>query len=79
MTTPVTTPFAVSLTSSMTLSHTKQILGCASALSCMIREARSSLRRCTTVTCETNFVKNTASSMAVSPPPTTTIGFSRKK
>ena len=45
----------------------------------MILEARSSLRRWTTVTLEANLVRKVASSMAVSPPPTTTTSLSRKK
>src|SRR5215217_589845 len=37
------------------------------------------VRRCTIVTLSANFVRNVASSIAESPPPTTTISFSRKK
>ena len=45
----------------------------------MIRDARNSPRRCTTVTLEAKRVRNVASSIAVSPPPTTTIALSLKK
>ena len=45
----------------------------------MIGEARNSSRRCTIVTLLANFVRNVASSIAVSPPPTTTSSRSRKK
>ena len=37
------------------------------------------MRRCTMVTDRPNFVRNSASSRAESPPPTTTMGLSRKK
>ena len=56
---------------SITLSHRKPIFGFLSARSCMIFEARRVSRRCTTVTCFANLVRNVASSIAVSPPPTT--------
>ena len=45
----------------------------------MIFEARSSSRRWTTVTLVANLVRKIASSIAVSPPPTTTISLPRKK
>ena len=45
----------------------------------MIFEARSSSRRWTTVTLSANLVRNIASSIAESPPPTTTISWPRKK
>jgi hypothetical protein len=45
----------------------------------MIFDARSSSRRCTIVTVVANLVRKMASSIAESPPPTTAIGFSRKK
>ena len=45
----------------------------------MILDARSSLRRWITVTDLANFVRNSASSMAESPPPTTPMARSRKK
>ena len=51
----------------------------AKARSCMIFDARSSLRRWTTVTLSPKRVRNDASSSAESPPPTTTIFWSRKK
>ena len=44
----------------------------------MIAEARNSLRRWTTSTLEANFDRKIASSIAVSPPPTTIVGLSRK-
>ena len=55
------------------------IFGLASARSCMIFEARNSSRRWMIVTVVANLVRKIASSTAVSPPPTTAIGFSRKK
>ena len=45
----------------------------------MIREARNSSRRWTTVTFEAMRARKSASSIAVSPPPTTTSSRSRKK
>ena len=45
----------------------------------MIFEARNSLRRWTRWTFVQNFVRNVASSIAVSPPPTTTTSLPRKK
>ena len=75
----VTTPLSTSPTSTSSVFHSKVILGLANALSCMIFDARSRSRRWRTVTCEANFVRKMASSMAESPPPTTAIGFSRKK
>jgi hypothetical protein len=44
-TSPVTWPFPASLTSSTTAFHRKSIFGFANALSCMIFDARSALRR----------------------------------
>ena len=61
------------------LFQAKRILSLAKARSCMIFEARSSSRRCTTVTVSANLVRNSASSMAESPPPTTAMWWSRKK
>ena len=61
------------------MSQITSIFGLASARSCMIFEARNSSRRCTIVTLLANFVRNVASSIAVSPPPTTTSSRSRKK
>ena len=78
-TTPVTTPFSTSRISSTTVSSSKAILGLARAFSCMIFDARNAPRRCTMVTSDANFVRNVASSIAESPPPTTTIGLPRKK
>ena len=59
--------------------HSNEIFGFANALSCMIFDARSVSRRCTTVTLEANRVRKMASSSAESPPPTTAIGLPRKK
>ena len=42
-------------------------------------DARNSSRRWTTFTSLANLARNVASSIAVSPPPTTTVGLSRKK
>src|SRR2546426_8332097 len=58
---------------------TKEIFGFLRARSCMIFEARSASRRCTTLTFVANFDRNPASSMAESPPPTTAISLPRKK
>ena len=65
--------------STTSLSQTKLIFSLANARSCMILLARSSSRRWTTVTDRANLVRKVASSMAVSPPPTTTMSLSRKK
>ena len=65
--------------SSIVAFHTTSILGLASARSCMIFDARNSSRRCTIVTLEANFVRNVASSIAESPPPTTISSRSLKK
>ncbi len=75
----VTSPLPVSMISSTAVFHSNAIFGWANALSCMIFDARSESRRWTTVTCEAKRVRNIASSIAVSPPPTTAIGFPRKK
>ena len=45
----------------------------------MTFEARSSLRRWMRVTLSANRVRNSASSRAESPPPTTAMSWSRKK
>jgi hypothetical protein len=45
----------------------------------MIAEARNSGLRWTMLTLPANFARNVASSMAVSPPPTTSVSASRKK
>ena len=55
------------------------ILGLFSTRSTMILEARNWSRRCNTVTEEPKRVRNSASSSALSPPPTTTMGLSLKK
>src|SRR5204863_282505 len=62
---------------STTVSQSQAILGFLNARSCMIFEARRAPRRWTTVTLEANLVRKVASSMAVSPPPTTTARGSR--
>ena len=49
------------------------------ARSAMIFEARSWSRRCTIVTLDAMRARKSASSIAESPPPTTTIGLSLKK
>ena len=48
------------------------------ARSSMMFEARNSSRRWMTTTFEANFARNIASSIAESPPPTITVGTSRK-
>ncbi len=53
------------------------ILGLASTRSCMILLARSSSRRCSTKTWLPYLARKLASSMAVSPPPTTASGLLR--
>ena len=64
--------------SSTTYPSSQAIFGLARARSIITFEARSSSRRCTIVTLEANFVRKLASSIAESPPPTTTISCSRK-
>ena len=54
-------------------------LGSANARSCMIFEARSSSRRWISDTLDPKRVRNVASSIAESPPPTTAMCWSRKK
>ncbi len=66
-------------TSTTSESQTKLILSLVNARSCMILLARSESRRCTIVTDLPNRVRNVASSIAVSPPPTTTMSWLRKK
>ena len=61
------------------MSQTNRIFSLENARSCMIRLARSESRRCTIVTERANRVRKVASSIAVSPPPTTTRSWSRKK
>ena len=57
----------------------KPILSFAKARSCMTLDARSWSRRWTIVTERAKRVRKVASSIAVSPPPTTTMSWSRKK
>ncbi len=57
----------------------KVIFSLACARSAMMRLARSWSRRWITVTDLAKRVRNRASSMAVSPPPTTAMSWSRKK
>ena len=57
----------------------KLIFGSFSARAAMILLARRWSRRCTTVTDFANRLRNVASSMAESPPPTTAMSLSRKK
>ncbi len=66
-------PFNLGVTamSVTTESQTNLILGFLNARSCMILQARSSLRRWMTVTVSPNLVRNMASSRAESPPPMT--------
>ena len=65
--------------STTSLFQTNSIFSFLNARSCMIFEARSSSRRWITYTFDANFVRNVASSIAESPPPTTAITRSRKK
>ena len=58
-------------TFSITLSSSHATFGLAFARVCMALLARSSARRWTIVTFEANLLRKDASSMAVSPPPTT--------
>ncbi len=71
--------FSVPTRSWTTLFHLNSIFGLANARSCMIFEARSESRRWTTVTLSANLVRNSASSIAESPPPTTAMSWPRKK
>ena len=66
-------------TSSTTAFQRTWIFSLASARSIMIRDARNSSRRCTIVTDDAIRARKLASSIAESPPPTTTMGLSRKK
>ena len=77
--TPVTSFFATSNTSSTTEFQTISIFGCLITRSAMIFDARNWSRRWITYTFEANRVRNSDSSMAVSPPPTTATGTFRKK
>ena len=58
---------------------TNRIFAFALARSSMMRDARNSSRRCTTVTLRAKRVRKVASSIAESPPPTTTMSWSLKK
>ena len=66
-------------TSTTSVSQRNRIFSLANARSCMILEARSASRRCTMVTERANRVRKVASSIAVSPPPTTAMSWSLKK
>ena len=65
--------------SSTVLLQIHAILGFARARSCMIIEARRVSRRWSTVTRLANFVRKIASSIAESPPPTTSSSWPLKK
>ena len=75
--TPVTTDSPrISSTTEFQMKASRSFL---KARSCMIFEARSLSRRWTTLTLVANLVRKVASSIAVSPPPTTTSSLPRKK
>ena len=76
-TTPRHRPFSSGRISSTTLSHTGSIFGLESARSAMIFDARNSPRRWIIFTDEQKRVRNTASSHAESPPPTTATSLPR--
>ena len=59
--------------------HTNSIFSFFFARSCMIFDARSSSRRWSTFTLVANLVRKIASSIAVSPPPTTPTSLPLKK
>jgi hypothetical protein len=59
--------------------HITSIFSLAKTRSCIIFEARNESRRCIKLTFEAKRVKNSASSIAVSPPPTMTTGFAAKE
>ncbi len=63
----------------ITYGVTSSMLSVWRARSSMIAEARNSGRRCTIETFSANFDRNVASSIAVSPPPTTIVWAPRKK
>ena len=71
------TPSWFPSTSSTIESQTNRIFGLSSARWAMIFEARSASRRWITWTVVANRVRKRASSMAVSPPPTTAISLPR--
>ncbi len=63
----------------MVVFQMKSIFGLSIARCCMIFDALSSCRRWTTVILRANLARKLASSIAVSPPPTTRTSFSLKK
>ncbi len=73
------TPLPSPLMRSTTVFIITSIAGFSSVRSTMICEARNWSRRCSSVTDEPKRLRNPASSIAESPPPTTTIGLPRKK
>ena len=73
------TPLSSPSTSSTTLFQRTVILGFPSARSAMTFEARKASRRWTIVTVRQSRERKRASSMAVSPPPTTATSWLRKK
>jgi hypothetical protein len=75
--TAVSLPVSAPSASSTTTGVTNSILSFSRARSTMIFDARNSSRRWSTVTFEANFVRKIASSIAESPPPTTTTSLSR--
>jgi hypothetical protein len=76
---PTPSSRSVPTASRTSLSHSKRILSLLKARCCMTLLARSVSRRCTMVTDRAKRVRKVASSTAVSPPPTTTMSWSRKK
>jgi hypothetical protein len=77
--TAVTPPAGSPWTSAISAFSFQAIFGFIRARSSMILEARNSSRRWITVTFVANFVRKVASSIAVSPPPTTATSFPLKK
>ncbi len=77
--TPVTPPAGSPWISTTAAFSFQAIFGFMRARSSMIFDARKSSRRWITVTFEANFVRKVASSIAVSPPPTTATSFALKK
>ena len=72
-------PFSPAWNEPIVYGVTSSMLPASRARSSMIAEARKSSRRCTIFTSLANLDRKVASSMAVSPPPTTIVGLSRKK